>query len=210
MIVLGIDFPIANRPIPMTSPLERGQSGPPPRPPQAGDSAVAERELTAKYWDRIRLVALRRLRDAAAAEDVAQEVIRLVTEALRAGRVENLDALPGYVFRTAQHLCLQRFRSAGREAKALDRLGSEPGPDHPGGDPLIALIGEERRASVRRAISDLAPADRELLTLLYFQETDSAAAAGRLGITAEALRVRKHRALRRLGAMLGDIVDVTG
>lgn len=193
----------------MTSPLERGQSGSAPRPPQAGEPSVAEKELTARYWDRVRLVALRRLRDPSAAEDVAQEVIRLVTEALRAGRVDNLEALPGYVFRTAQNLCLQRFRSAGREAKALDRLGTQPGPDHPGGDPLIALISEERRGLVRRAMGDLVPADRELLTLLYFQEVDSAAAAGRLGVTPEALRVRKHRALRRLAALLGDVIDVT-
>jgi RNA polymerase sigma factor (sigma-70 family) len=150
------------------------------------------------------------LRDSAAAEDVAQEAIRLVAEALRAGRVENLEALPGYAFRTAQHLCLQRFRSSGREAKALDRLGAEPAPDQPADDPLVALIGEERRISVRRAVGDLAAADRDLLTMLYFDEIDSTAAANRLGITPEALRVRKHRALRRLGALLGDAVeDVT-
>ena len=195
----------------MTSPLDRGQTDQPSSSPlQPSVAAAAEGELSARYWDRVRLFALRRLRDLAGAEDVAQDVIRVVTEALRAGRVENLDALPGYVFRTAQHLCLQRMRSSGREARALDRLGNEPAPDQRALDPLVALIGEERRFSVRRALSGLAPPDRELLTLIYFDEIDSAVASNRLGITQEAFRVRKHRALKRLGEILADrMEDVT-
>lgn len=192
----------------MTSPLDRGQTGQPSTPTtRATDVAVAEGELAGRYWERIRLFALRRLRDTAAAEDVAQEAIRLVAEALRAGRVEHLEALPGYAFRTAQHLCLQRIRSTSREAKALGRLGTQPAPDERAHDPLIALIGEERRRSVHRALGGLAPGDRELLKLLYFDDVDSAVAANRLGVTAEALRVRKHRALRRLGALLGDVAE---
>ncbi len=193
----------------MTPPMERGPSGP-SQIPRAGEVATAESELAGRYWDRIRLFALRRTRDTAAAEDIAQEAIRLVAEALRAGRVENLEALPGYTFRTAQHLCLQRFRSTSREAKALDRLGAQTVPDQPGQDALVALIGEERRVSVRRAVGELAPSDRDLLTLLYFDDIDSTTVADRLGITAEALRVRKHRALRRLGTLLGNVLgDVT-
>lgn len=195
-------------PLHMTSPLEDGLSHSPARTNPAGDTAVAEAELAARYWDRIRLFALRRVKDSAAAEDIAQEAIRLVAEALRAGRVENLEALPGYAFKTAQHLCLQRFRAAGREANALTKLGSQPQVDHHQ-DPLVALIGEERRISVRRAIEDLTAPDRELLTLLYFDEIDAATAATRLGVTAEALRVRKHRALKRLGLLLGDPTGVT-
>jgi len=195
----------------MTSPLDRGQSGQPSPPPLAvNGAAAAEGELTARYWDRVRLFALRRLRDSSLAEDIAQEAIRIVTEALRNGRVENLQALPGYVFRTAQHLCQQRMRSSGREARALDRLGSEPAPDQRVHDPLVALIGEERRSSVRRALDGLAQADRELLILIYFREMDAAGASNRLGITPEAFRVRKHRALKRLGELLGDTMgDVT-
>lgn len=188
----------------MTSPSEHGQSGPASRTNPVGDTAVAEAELAARYWDRIRLFALRRVKDSAAAEDIAQEAVRLVAVALRAGRVENLEALPGYAFKTAQHLCLQRFRAVGREASAMTKLGSQPSADPQTQDPLVALIGEERRVTVRRAIEDLAPGDRELLTLLYFDEIDTATAATRLGITAEALRVRKHRALKRLGALLGE------
>jgi len=188
----------------MTPPSDQESSGSSFRTVPADELAGAEAHLAARYWDRIRLFALRRVKDAATAEDIAQEAIRLVVEALKAGRVENLEALPGYTFSTAQHLCLQRFRASSREASALGRLSAEPSADRPTDDPLIALIGEERRSAIRRAIADLAPGDRELLTMLYFDEIGSTAAATRLGISPEALRVRKHRALRRLGALLGE------
>jgi RNA polymerase sigma-70 factor (ECF subfamily) len=194
----------------MSSPSGREQ---PPEPAQlVGEDpvAVAERELAPRYWDRVRLFALRRVRDPAAAEDMAQEVIRLVAAAIRAGRVDDLAALPGFVFRTAHHLCLQRFRSTSREARALDRFGAEAPTEAAGPDPLVALIGEERRGAVRRAVDALPAADRHLLGLLYFDGVGSATAAERLGVTPEALRVRKHRALRRLAELLdGAREDVT-
>jgi RNA polymerase sigma-70 factor (ECF subfamily) len=58
---------------------------------------------------------------------------------------------------------------------------------------------------VRRALETLEPSDRDLMRMLYYDQLDSAEAARRLGITTGALRVRKHRALERLGeTMLRD------
>jgi DNA-directed RNA polymerase specialized sigma24 family protein len=44
--------------------------------------------------------------------------------------------------------------------------------------------------------------DRELLRQVYYEETDSVVLAQRLGVTPGALRVRKHRVLGRLAALL--------
>lgn len=167
------------------------------------DLRAPEDDLASRFWDRVRMFALRRVRDAAAAEDIAQEVIRRVTEALRAGRVEDRAALPGYVFRTALYVCLHHGRSAGREARALDRFAGATAP-HTGEDALMTLIAAERRVTVRMALERLAPADRDLLRLVYFQQLEPAEIARRLSVTVEALRVRKHRALRRLAAELGE------
>ena len=102
-------------------------------------------ELTARFWDRIRFFAMRRLRDMAAAEDVAQETLRRTLEALRAGRVEKPEALPSFLFETARHVCMHRSRSAGREAKAFQKVASEGEEDSsPSADPLTGLISEER------------------------------------------------------------------
>jgi RNA polymerase sigma-70 factor (ECF subfamily) len=164
-----------------------------------------ERDLAPRFRERLRVFATRRLGDAALAEDLAQEVLRRVTEALRGGRVENLEALPGFVFQTATHLCLHHYRSRGRETRALARL-SEPGTEAGAGEPtaLDRLVSGETRTAVRRALDQLTAVDRDLLRRIYFDDEDGAEIATRLGITAGALRVRKHRALTRLAGLLGE------
>jgi RNA polymerase sigma-70 factor, ECF subfamily len=162
-----------------------------------------ERNLAQQYWERLRVFGTRRLGDAALAEDLAQEALRRVTEALRSGRIENLDALPAFVFQTATHLCLHHYRSRGREDRALARMsGMDPGTSAPG--PLDALVSEEARGEVRRAMAELSPDDRDLLRRIYFDEEPGAETARRLQVTPGALRVRKHRALERLAGLLGE------
>jgi RNA polymerase sigma-70 factor (ECF subfamily) len=169
--------------------------------PDATRLSVPESDLAARFWDRIRTFAARRLRDSAAAEDVAQETLRRVVEALRDGRIENLEALPAFVFQTARHICLQADRSSLREARALSRL-AEPG-NHPAPDALVALINEERCSAVRRALDGLVQGDRTLLRQIYYERLNPSLIAQQLGVTAGALRVRKHRALLRLSERLG-------
>jgi RNA polymerase sigma-70 factor (ECF subfamily) len=161
---------------------------------------VAESELADRYWDRVRVLAARRLRDAAAAEDVAQETLRRVVDALRGGRVVNLEALPGFVFQTAVHVCLQRDRSARREARALARLDQTEETTE--ANALAALISEERRIAVRRALRELDEPDRALLQMLFFDHVETGVAAERLGVSRGAVRVRKHRTLQRLSELL--------
>lgn len=110
-----------------------------------------ERNLAQQFWERLRVFGTRRLGDSALAEDLAQEVLHRVTEALRNGRVENLDGLAAFVFQTATHLCLHHYRSRGREERALARMtGMDPGDTGPG--PLDALVSEEARGVVHRSM----------------------------------------------------------
>jgi len=182
-------------------------SGPPAgpsQPPADSVSSVDETECVRRFWERIRLFALRRTGDRVAAEDVAQETLRRVLEALRAGRIANLVALPAFVFQTALHVCQHHNRSAGREGRALLRLHRAADDPSIAGDPLHVLIGEEQRAEVRQALEKLEPADQQLVRMLYYEQMDSAEAARRLGISVGALRVRKHRVLDRLGTRVMD------
>jgi len=157
----------------------------------------AEAELVRRYWDRVRLFAVRRTGDAAAAEDVAQETLRRVLDALRADRVADIGALPGFVFQTARHVCLHHARSAAREGRALARL-SEVSDRPPAPDALGALVSAERAAAVRAALEEMPEDDRTLLRAIYFDQTEPDEVAARLRVSAGALRVRKHRALKRL------------
>jgi len=174
-------------------------------PTAAGASVPGDVEsgLAARFWERIRLFAARRLGSVSAAEDVAQETLRRVTEALRAGRVRQTEALPGFVFQTALHICLQHHRSSDREARALSRVAATPQLMAP--DALAGLITAERRTALHRALQQLKGEDRDLLRQFYFQDQDPEQIGRALGLTAGALRVRKHRALQRLAELLGGM-----
>jgi len=152
--------------------------------------------------ERLRLFAARRLGNWDEAEDVAQEAIRRAIESLRAGRVQNPQALPAFCFQTVVHVCQHRSLSAGREAKALRRFASEDGTSSEASDPLHGLISDERRAAVRRAIDQLDAGDRDLLTLSFVETQDAASIGRRLGLSSGNVRVRRHRALRRLAELL--------
>jgi RNA polymerase sigma-70 factor (ECF subfamily) len=160
-------------------------------------------ELSERFRDRLRFFAARRLRDREAAEDVAQEVLRRTLEALRAGKVENREALPAFLFQTARHVCMQWGRSEGRKARAFTRLESQSAEADPTEDPLTDLITEERREKVREAFEHLGPGDREVLNLSYVEALGAEEIATRLNLTAGAVRVRRHRALNRLAEIMG-------
>lgn len=189
--------------------IERYTAGRCPEIAIANPSSFAalpnEADVADRFRERLRVFAARRLRDTASAEDVAQETLRRVVDALRAGRVANPAAFPAFVFETARHICLQQHRSAGREGRALHRLhddGTAHSPAAP--DPLAALVSEERGNRVREALGSLSANDRELLRMLYHEEAETAAIASRLRVTPAAVRVRKHRALQRLGELLDE------
>jgi RNA polymerase sigma-70 factor (ECF subfamily) len=168
---------------------------------EASPDALAA-DLAERFTLPLRLFALRRLRDAAAAEDTAQEALREVLKALRAGRITNIEALPGFVFQTAKNLCMHHGRSAGRRQRALlefSRLSRAAAED-----PLLTLVKEERRTEVRGALARLEKDDRDLLALSFEAGLDAVEIGRRLGLASGTVRVRKHRALRRLAELLGE------
>jgi len=150
----------------------------------------------------LRLFAARRLGDWTAAEDIAQEVLRVGLEALNAGRIGTRDLLPGFLFQTAVHVCMHRNRSASREKRALQRFGAGSGKEE-GADGLTAVLSTEQRARLRSALSELATEERRILELTYDEDLGSEEIGRRLGLTAGAVRVRRHRAIRRLSEILG-------
>jgi RNA polymerase sigma factor (sigma-70 family) len=135
---------------------------------------------------------------------VAQETLRLVIEAIRANRIENVEALPGFVFQTARNICMHWVRSTAREKAAFARLERESTDALTSPDALASMISAERAGAVKRAIDRLASEDRRLLGMIYYEELDTDEITGRLELNAAAVRVRKHRALRRLAAELGE------
>lgn len=173
-------------------------------------SAADPEHLTASLSERCRgrlvLFAARRLRgDRMAAEDVVQDAFRTVLEALRSGRIRDPEALPAFAYETVKNLCMHHGRSAGRQASTLERFAIAP-PTAAPDDVLTNVINEQRRQAVRAAVDRLEPDDRRMLEMTYVEARTSDDIGRELGLTAVAVRVRRHRALQRLGQQLGVTV----
>jgi RNA polymerase sigma-70 factor (ECF subfamily) len=170
-----------------------------------GFEAVDSDALWRRFHARLLILGMRRLGNRADAEDMAQDALQRVAKALRENRLREPGALPAFVYQTALHVCQQSLRKRYRERRALEGY-ARSSADHGVAHALTDLIDEERRRVVRLALQRLSLEDRELLEQLYTRDADPDLLAGQLGISAGALRVRKHRALQRLSAALGEEV----
>lgn len=188
---------------PSTSPSSRDPRASEDIPP-AETGPHTEEWVARRFLARLRMFAQRRVGHAETAEDIAQETLRRVLEALRKQRIRDMKALPAFVFQTARHVCLQHHRSSQRRLRALQRLVTRQSDPALRPDALTGLVTEERREAVRQALAELGDGDRELLQMVYYDQLDTDELTERLGITAAALRVRKHRALKRLATLLTE------
>jgi RNA polymerase sigma-70 factor (ECF subfamily) len=171
-----------------------------------GTEAAEPDALWRRFHMRLLMLGMRRLGNRADAEDMAQDALQRVAKALLEKRLREPAALPAFVYQTALHVCQQSLRKRYRERRALEGYARSSLDENGIAHALTDLIDEERRHVVRVALQSLGLDDRELLEQLYARDADPVELAGQLGISAGALRVRKHRALQRLSAALGEEV----
>jgi RNA polymerase sigma factor (sigma-70 family) len=158
-------------------------------------SETAFRTLVARHAPLVHAVALRKLNgDAAAAQDVTQEVFTLL--ARKAPRLQDV-VLSGWLYRqtcrrAANHIRTEQRRKH-REKIAMETFPSDPEEPDPGG------LARELDA----AMLSLPAADRDALVLRFFERMEFAAVGQALGITGEAARKRVGRALEKLAQTLG-------
>ncbi len=155
------------------------------------DERQAEAILCRRLAPRIRLYALRHLRDSAAATDLVQDVLIVLIEALRARRVENLDRIDSFVLGTCRNLVSKQHRTAWRGATAKNKL-----------EALGESYVEEPRAVDRTKLTVCMgnlPSREQRVLLLSFRDEESAEQIAReLGTTPGNIRVIRHRALASL------------
>src|SRR4029079_17797252 len=83
----------------------------------AGDND-AEAEVCRRLGPRIRLYGLRHLRSAPAADDLVQQVLLKMLEALRAGRLREPDKLAQFALGTCRMTVVDLRRTARRQERA--------------------------------------------------------------------------------------------
>jgi RNA polymerase sigma-70 factor, ECF subfamily len=160
-------------------------------------AAEDETVLIESYRPRLFYFALRRLRDRTMAEEIAQDTLTVVLQALRDNRIEDPTRMPGFIFGVAKNLvskALRRLSLEGNAGSASETVEAGPWLE----DPDAALLLEEQRQQVRDALGQLSPGDRDILQRIFVVEQSLEEIATAIGIPHAAVRKRKSRALERL------------
>jgi RNA polymerase sigma-70 factor (ECF subfamily) len=113
-----------------------------------------------------------------------------------------------WLYRLAVRQSLLYRRAQGRRRKLVDRYANRVQPseaDSRQPDPLGWLLAEERRGSVRLAMSRLPRRDAEILLLKYSEDWSYNAISERLGVSHSAVEARLHRARQRLRSELAAL-----
>ncbi len=99
----------------------------------------------------------------------------------------------GWLFGIARNHGANAWRRSGSRARGQELLEADAPPVVPG--PEGSLIADEW---VRQALAALPPRERDVIACMEVLDMDVATTATTLGMTAVAVRVARHRALRRL------------
>jgi RNA polymerase sigma-70 factor (ECF subfamily) len=162
--------------------------------------AKAFEQLVALYQPRVNRLAFRLLGWNGDVEDVVQDVF---VAALSKGKSFRGDAsLWTWLTAVTLNLCRTRLRRAALLrglTGGLLRLESRKGAPADSG-----AVADETSSRVRRAVAALPPRDREVIVLYYLEERSAAQIGELIGITANNVDVRLHRARHKLKDLLGE------
>jgi RNA polymerase sigma-70 factor (ECF subfamily) len=158
----------------------------------AGEPA-AEAELAERFDRRLQVMMAVRTRERETARDLAQEALIAVLAALRKGQLREADRLPAFVHGTARNVLNNYFRQRQRQPLAVELT-----PEAAWFVPEDELESGERARALRQGLAQLDVNDRAVLVLTLVDGLKPGDIARRLGLSAEVVRARKSRALKRL------------
>ena len=91
----------------------------------SGSGREAEAELFRRMAPRVRLYALRHLRDAHASDDLTQQVLITTLDALRAGRLREPGKLASFVLGISRMMVLDLRRGIQRRERLLEQFSAD-------------------------------------------------------------------------------------
>ena len=158
----------------------------------------AEAEFCRRMGPRIRLYGLRHLRSASAADDLVQQVLVTVLEALRASRLQEPAKLAHFVLGTCRMTVLDSRRTSRRQEELLARFGDDLVPD----PPRLPALDDRQLA---RCVQALSERERSVVVMTFYDEHTAAETARSLGLSEANVRVIRHRALQQLRDCMGAL-----
>ena len=166
-----------------------------------GPDGRAEAELYRRLAPRVRLYGLRHLRDPQAAADLAQQVLLMTIEKLRARTLREPEKLASFVLGMCRLVVLDLRRGAARRDALLRTYGDLEQVTEPAASKEL----DERKLA--HCMEGLAERERSVLVLSFFADKSSEEVGRELGLTAQNTRVIRHRALVRLRGCMGVTGD---
>lgn len=151
-----------------------------------------ERSVCQRYANRIRAYGLCHLRDAAAADDLVQQVLLVVLQALRGGHVKETGNLDNYVYGTCRNMVMDIRRGSQRQRRISDAAATTL-PE--GYEPPWELADRSR---LDQCLERLELRARTVVLATFVDERDANDLGRSMGLSAGNVRVIRHRALAHL------------
>lgn len=168
---------------------------------------MSSADLFAAYQPRIRGYILGMVHDPAEADDLTQDVFVQVHRKL--GSLRDEDAVVSWLYRIATHVCYDRFRKSSRQpgTGSLDDEEPEPADDSDVIRLDRVIERKEMSACVRGYIEELRPEYRQVIVLHDLEELTNPETAEMLGVSLDTVKIRLHRARRKLERALNAGCD---
>ncbi len=157
----------------------------------------AEGELYRRLAPRVRLYGLKHLRDAAAAADLAQDVLLVTLQRLRSGEIREPDRVASFVLGTSRQMVIDQRRGETRHRRILATFAADLPPPEVTGDRYALDIGR-----LRRCLELLPERERTIVLLSFYDERSAADVGDEVGLSAANVRVVRHRSIERLRSCL--------
>jgi RNA polymerase sigma-70 factor (ECF subfamily) len=168
-------------------------------------SQDAYRELVLRYQRPVYGLALRMVRDAALAEDLAQEVFLKAFRSLDSFAPER--RFSSWLLKIAHNACLDHLRRRRPRLEPLEGDEDDPGPllrlaDPAAESPLARREGADLRRALERAIAALRPEYREIVLLRHREDLSYEEIVEITGLPLGTVKTHLHRARRAMAEVL--------
>ena len=163
----------------------------------ATPDSAAETELYRRLGPRVKFYGIRHLRDRHAAADLAQQVLLMTLEQLRAGKVREPERIASFVL-GASRMTVLEIRRGTRRRETLLETWADAAEAFEAPEPLALDPG--RLAGCLEALSER---ERSVVVLTFFADKEADEVGADLAISGGNVRVIRHRALARLRKCMG-------
>jgi RNA polymerase sigma-70 factor, ECF subfamily len=178
---------------------------------EASGVGLSSADLFSSYEAKIRGYILSMVHHSAEADDLTQEVFLQVHRKL--GSLRDPDAVVSWLYRIATHVCYDRFRQSSRQPRT-EPLEDADSVSAKGdiADQLSlgrALEQADMSACVRSYIESIPTEYQQVILLHDVEELNNPEIARLLGASLGAVKIRLHRARRKLQAALSTHCDLS-